>query len=82
MKVEIDKKAQKDFKRINSSDHQLIKKALVSLQNYPDISNIKQLSNFEPGYRLQVGNYRILFDVKEDLIVIYRIRHRKDVYEK
>ena len=32
------------------------------------------------GYRLRVGEYRVLFEFEDDTIVVYRIRHRKDVY--
>jgi len=42
--------------------------------------DVKRLANFTPEYRLRVGEYRILFEIEADKIVIYRIRHRKDVY--
>ncbi len=32
------------------------------------------------GYRTRVGDYRILFDRDEDLIVIHRIAKRSDAY--
>ncbi len=32
-------------------------------------------------YRFRVGNYRILFDVEADTIVILRVQHRKEVYK-
>lgn len=43
--------------------------------------NIKQLRQADFGYRLRMGDYRILFDVEDDTIVIQKIGHRKDVYE-
>jgi mRNA interferase RelE/StbE len=33
-----------------------------------------------PEYRLRVGDYRVLFEVEERTIVIYRIRHRREAY--
>ncbi|MGE0087776.1 MAG: type II toxin-antitoxin system RelE/ParE family toxin [Desulfococcaceae bacterium] len=38
------------------------------------------MTDFSPEYRLRVGKYRILFECEEDMIVIYRILHRKDAY--
>lgn len=32
-------------------------------------------------YRFRVGNYRILFDVKEKNIIILKVGHRKDIYK-
>lgn len=30
--------------------------------------------------QLRVGSYRVLFEVEGSDVVIYRIRHRKDIY--
>ena len=43
--------------------------------------NIKRLRRADFGYRLRMGDYRILFDVEDDTITIQKIGHRKDVYE-
>ncbi|MFI5240464.1 MAG: type II toxin-antitoxin system RelE/ParE family toxin [Candidatus Saccharimonadia bacterium] len=33
-------------------------------------------------YRFRVGDYRILFDVEKDNLVILYVQHRRDVYKK
>ena len=43
--------------------------------------NIKRLQSADFGYRLRMGDYRVLFDVKGDIILIQKIGHRKDVYD-
>jgi mRNA interferase RelE/StbE len=43
--------------------------------------DIKRLRSYDIAYRLRVGNYRVLFDVEKDVIVIRRIGHRKNIYE-
>jgi mRNA interferase RelE/StbE len=43
--------------------------------------NIKRLREADFGYRLRMGDYRILFDVEGDTITIQKIGHRKNVYE-
>ncbi|HSB07340.1 MAG TPA: type II toxin-antitoxin system RelE/ParE family toxin [Thermodesulfobacteriota bacterium] len=47
---------------------------------FPDsessLSNVRR----QLEYRLRFGNWRILFEVEGDRIIIYRIMHRKDVY--
>ena len=43
--------------------------------------NIKPLHNAEAAYRLRMGDYRILFDVEDNVIVIRKIGNRKDVYD-
>ena len=43
--------------------------------------NLKRLHEAEAAYRLRMGDYRILFDVEGDVILIRRIGDRKDVYD-
>ncbi|MDQ7086147.1 MAG: type II toxin-antitoxin system RelE/ParE family toxin [Sulfurovum sp.] len=42
------------------------------------IKDLKHIS--EPAYRLRVGNYRILFDILDDKIIIARVLHRQSSY--
>jgi mRNA interferase RelE/StbE len=80
MKIEIRKSAIKDLKQISEPFKTKLKAKILDLKNFPDISNIKKLTNFEPAYRLRVGDYRILFDTEDDKIIIGRILHRKKSY--
>ncbi len=45
------------------------------------LGDIKRLHDAEAAYRLRMGDYRVLFDVEYDVIVIRRIGNRKDVYD-
>ena len=47
---------------------------------YDLAGNVKHLTDFEPQYRLRVGDYRVLFNVENDRIIIYRIKHRREAY--
>jgi mRNA interferase RelE/StbE len=81
MKINIRKSAIKDLKKIDSKSKERLHAKILNLKDFPDVSNIKNLTNFEPAYRMRVGDYRILFDVNEDIIEIGRILHRKDSYQ-
>ncbi len=80
MKVIIDTKALKDLKKIDKKEAKNIVAKIEILEKYPNIPNIKKLTNFYPPFRLRVEDYRILFDVEDNQIVIYRVLHRKDSY--
>ena len=73
----------KDLKKIDRRSLRFIKKRLEELRNFPDVPNIKHLSNHPlADYRMRVGNYRILFDVNWEKKEIYvlKVGHRRDVY--
>ena len=42
--------------------------------------DVKRLTSFTQEYRLRVGNYRVLFEVEGESIVVYRVRHRREAY--
>jgi mRNA interferase RelE/StbE len=42
--------------------------------------DIKHLTDSTPEYRLRVGDYRVLFEIENETIVIYRVRHRREAY--
>jgi mRNA interferase RelE/StbE len=80
MKIEILDKAIKDLKKIDKIQAKKILNSISNLEHYPNIANIKKLTNYNPTHRLRVGNYRVLFDIENDIIIVSRIKHRKDVY--
>ena len=81
MKYEIEFKPRslKDCKNIPKSD---LERIFLHIEEIADElkGDVKRLTNHTPEYRLRVGDYRILFETEENKIMIYRIRHRKDVY--
>ena len=72
-------RALKDGKKIPNQELARIFEKIKELEN--DLSgDVKHLTDFYPEYRLRVGNYRVLFEVEGSDVVIYLIRHRKDIY--
>ena len=55
-----------------------------SLSETPFPPGCKKLKGSTASYRLRVGDYRILYEVDTETrtVIVYRIRHRKDVYQK
>ena len=81
MQYEIDFKprALKDLKSLPKKVQQQIMERIEDLED--DLTgDVKKLTNFTPEYRLRVGKYRVLFEIEDDKVIIYRIRHRKDAY--
>ena len=77
--VELKPKAEKDLKNMDRTVSRRVYDALISLENGLE-GDIKKLTNHFPEYRLRVGDWRVIFDIEGDKIIIYRIRHRKEAY--
>ncbi len=80
MQVELSKTAIKDLQKIDRKYQKIILEKIKLLKNYPNTPNIKKLTNHYPPYRFRVGNYRVLFDVKDEVIQILNVKHRKEAY--
>lgn len=78
-RIEVKPKAIKDLKNISKSEARKIIDGVLNLEKRLK-GDIKRLTKFTPEYRMRVGNYRVLFEVADKKIVIYRIKHRKEVY--
>jgi mRNA interferase RelE/StbE len=73
------KRADKDLRQLPLEVQARIVVRLKGLRQ--DLAgDVKKLTNHTPEYRLRVGDYRVLFEVDGDVIVVHRVRHRKDAY--
>jgi len=79
LKIEFKPLAGKDLSSLPAADQSRIFQKVGMLQ-HGLTGDIKRLTNFTPEYRLRVGDYRILFEVVEDSVIVYRIVHRRDAY--
>ena len=80
-KILITKRALKDLEKFDTNTKIRIGEKLKSLTSDP-FSNSKKLSSSLIGtYRFRIGDYRVIFDIDEDKVVILRIGHRKDIYK-
>ena len=78
--VELKPKAIRDLKDLPKKEGKRIIEKLKILAN--DLQgDVKRLTNYTPEYRLSVGDWRVLFEVEDEKIIVYRIRHRKEVYK-
>jgi len=56
--------------------------ALDRLDQWPHVSGAKPLRGELAGhYRLRVGDWRIVFRVEGDDVIVVRVAHRRDIYE-
>jgi len=80
-KILLTRRAEKEFEDVPKATRSRIVDALDELANLgTKSSNVKKLQTPFPGYRKRVGDYRILFEVNDDIILIYRITKRSEAY--
>ena len=80
-RLEISHIAHKQIEVIPPRLAQRINEAILGLANEPRPVGAKKLMGVE-GYRIRVGDYRILYVVNDAsrLIIVYRVKHRREAY--
>ena len=71
--------SRRQFNKLEKSVKERIIAALERIRIRPEV-HVKKLVG-DPGYRLRVGDYRVIFDVQNNLIRILKIGHRKKIYK-
>lgn len=76
------RRANRDIKRLDEQTRLRIKRQLEFLSKSP-LTYSEKLTNSTLGnYRFRVGDYRIIFDIDENKIVILKVGHRREIYRK
>lgn len=80
-RVLVRKSVSKDLKGVPKKDVRCILAAIQSLADNPRPPDTKKLSGQE-RYRLRQGNYRILYEIEDDrlIVCVVRVGNRRDVY--
>jgi mRNA interferase RelE/StbE len=79
--VEFTKSAQKELNKLPKNISVRLAKAIAKLAENPRLGKVRPMVGVK-SWRLRVEDYRIIYDIsdKKLIILIIRVRHRKDVY--
>ena len=80
-RVEVARRAVKALARLPRREQQRVRAAVDLLASEPRPPGCAALVGEERAYRVRVGDYRIVYEVFDDrlLIQVIRIAHRRDV---
>lgn len=74
-KIRIDKKPQKFLETLPKVQRESILEEIYSLAENPRKHGVIKLKDSDPAeYRTRQGNYRIIFEIKDDILVVLVIR--------
>ena len=69
----------RDLRRLPVLAHRRVLEALAVLEQNPYEGT--HLTNVALGaWRIRVGDYRIRYDIEGNQVLLYRVRHRRDIY--
>lgn len=59
-----------------------ITKKLETLETHPRPHDVKKLQGYENTYRVRIGDYRIIYEIPDNILLVWVIEvgHRSRVY--
>ena len=76
------RRAERDIKRLESNTKDRIGKALIRYSEEP-LRFAETLSDSILGeYRFRIGDYRVIFDIEGNEIIVLRVGHRREIYRR
>ena len=84
--VQLTKAAQRELKKLAKKNRELATElfaAIYGLEDEPRPAGHKKLSGEDDLYRMRVGDYRIVYQLRghELVILIVRVGHRREIYQ-
>ena len=80
--VRLTRRAAKELAKLPRRVQERIATAVDGLQADPRPAGVTKLSGEENLYRIRVGDYRVIYDIQEAVLIVLvvRVGHRRDVY--
>lgn len=80
-RLEVSRTVHRQIGRLSARTQERINEAITRLAENPRPPGVRKLTARE-GYRIRVGDYRILYLINDDSeqVIIYRVKGRGDVY--
>ena len=76
------RRALRDINGLDDSTKKRIAKALARYEGDP-LKHAESMTDSRLGsYRFRIGDYRVIFDVEGNDIVVLRVGHRRELYKR
>ena len=72
----------RDLRKLESPTRLRIGKALLRFREDP-LKYVEKITDHTLGsYRFRIGDYRVIFDLQGEEIVVLRVGHRREIYRR
>ena len=78
----IKRSAERDLRRLPRAFFERVNERILSLRDDPRPHGVRELVGALEGWRIRVGDHRILYQIDDDAqtVTIVRVKHRREAY--
>ncbi len=80
--IQVTRAAQRDLRKLPRDVLERVDEQIQSLRDNPRPHGSRKLRHEDDIYRTRVGDYRIIYQIRDSelIVVVIRVRHRREVY--
>ena len=81
-RVEVAPAAVRQLRKLNPDARRRVQAAVELLADQPRPNAAKKLVGGDGGWRVRTGDYRIIYEIRNDvlLVLVVAVGHRRDIY--
>ncbi|MEH2283001.1 MAG: type II toxin-antitoxin system RelE/ParE family toxin [Nostoc sp.] len=81
--VKFSRGAKKQFRKLPIDVQQRIQTKINDLAIEPRPNGVKKLQDDDNSYRVRVGDYRVVYEVDDDVLIVtvIKVGHRSEIYK-
>ena len=82
-RLQIKRTAERDLQKLPRPLFRRLNTHILALPEEPRPSGVRKLKGSLEGWRIRVGEYRVVYQIDDEqkTVTIVRVRHRRDVYK-
>lgn len=80
--VRIDSHAERQVRRLPTSVRERVLRAAYALADDPRPPGVRKMRGADRQYRIRVGDYRVIYEIHDDvlLVLVIEVGNRREVY--
>ena len=80
--VYLERRAERDLKRVSLKNFHRIVSRIKSLTQEPRPDGCRKITGSRSDWRIRIGDYRVIYEIDEKarVVRVMRVRHRREVY--
>jgi len=81
-RLRLKRTAEADLDRLPGPIFERINERILALREEPRPAGVRKLQGDLEGWRIRVGDYRVVYQIDDSAqtVTVIRVRHRRDVY--
>ena len=81
-RVQVAPAAVRQLRKLDPSARRRLLAAIELLAGQPRPAGAKKLVGGDGEWRVRTGDYRVVYEIRDDVLLVVAVGHRRDIYQR